>query len=55
MAVDKRTARMGVLATAALVLMGLLGDRLWFLQGQQADEYPGEGDLRQDPHRVHRP
>lgn len=39
MAVDKRTARMGVLATAALVLMGLLGARLWFLQGQQADEY----------------
>ena len=39
MAVDKRTARLGVLATSALVLMGLLGARLWFLQGQQADEY----------------
>lgn len=39
MAVDKRTARLGVLATVALLLLGLLGTRLWFLQGQQAEEY----------------
>ena len=42
MAVDKRTARLGVLATVALLLLGLLGTRLWFLQGQQADEYQAE-------------
>ena len=39
MAVDKRTARLGVLATVALILIGLLGTRLWFLQGQQSEEY----------------
>jgi penicillin-binding protein 2 len=39
MAVDKRTARFGMLATIALILFGLLGVRLWFLQGEQADEY----------------
>ncbi len=39
MAVDKRTARLGVLATVSLILIGLLGARLWFLQGTQADEY----------------
>ena len=39
MAVDKRTARLGVLATVSLVLIGLLGARLWFLQGVESDEY----------------
>ena len=39
MAVDKRSARLGVLATVSLLLIGLLGARLWFLQGVKADEY----------------
>ncbi len=39
MAVDKRTARMGVLATVALILIGLIGTRLWFLQGQESETY----------------
>lgn len=39
MAVDKRNARLGVLATISIILIGLLGARLWFLQGVQADEY----------------
>ncbi|MEI7547491.1 MAG: hypothetical protein WCK21_05465, partial [Actinomycetota bacterium] len=39
MAVDKRTARLGFLATVSLILIGLLGARLWFLQGVKADWY----------------
>ncbi len=39
MAVDKRSKRLGVLATVSLVLIGLLGARLWFLQGVSAGEY----------------
>lgn len=39
MAVDKRTARLGVLATVSLILIGLLGARLWFLQGVQSEAY----------------
>ncbi|MDP2293266.1 MAG: penicillin-binding transpeptidase domain-containing protein [Actinomycetota bacterium] len=39
MAVDKRSARLGVLATVSVLLLGLLGARLWFLQGVQAEEY----------------
>jgi len=39
MAVDKRSARLGVLATVSLLLLGLLGTRLWFLQGVRADYY----------------
>jgi len=39
MAVDKRSARLGVLATVSLLLIGLLGARLWFLQGVKSDEY----------------
>ena len=39
MAVDKRSARLGVLATVSLLLIGLLGARLWFLQGVQSEEY----------------
>ncbi len=32
MAVDKRTARLGVLALVGMLLFGLIGTRLWFLQ-----------------------
>lgn len=39
MAVDKRSARLGVLATVSLLLIGLLGARLWFLQGVKAADY----------------
>ena len=39
MALDKRSRRLGLLATVSLILIGLLGARLWFLQGVQADEY----------------
>lgn len=39
MAVDKRSARLGVLATVSLILIGLLGARLWFLQGVQSEVY----------------
>jgi len=39
MAVDKRSARLGVLATVSLILIGLLGARLWFLQGVQSEAY----------------
>jgi len=39
MAVDKRTARLGVLFTVSLILIGLLGVRLWFLQGVKAEWY----------------
>ncbi|MFZ4719697.1 MAG: penicillin-binding transpeptidase domain-containing protein [Ilumatobacteraceae bacterium] len=39
MAVDKRSARLGVLATVSLLLIGLLGARLWFLQGVKSEDY----------------
>lgn len=39
MALDKRSRRLGLLATISLLLIGLLGARLWFLQGVQAEEY----------------
>ena len=39
MAVDKRSARLGVLATVSLLLIGLLGARLWFLQSVKSDYY----------------
>lgn len=39
MAVDRRSARLGVLATVSLVLLGVLGVRLWFLQTIQSEEY----------------
>ncbi|MCB0980511.1 MAG: hypothetical protein H6513_03630 [Acidimicrobiaceae bacterium] len=42
MALDKRSRRLGVLATVSLLLLGLLGARLWFLQGTQADEYQAQ-------------
>ena len=39
MAVDRRSARLGVLATVSLVLLGILGVRLWFLQTVQSEDY----------------
>jgi penicillin-binding protein 2 len=38
MAIDKRATRLGALALAGVVLFGLLGVRLWFLQTVKADE-----------------
>ncbi|MDJ0771273.1 MAG: penicillin-binding transpeptidase domain-containing protein [Ilumatobacter sp.] len=38
MAVDRRAARLGVLALVGVILFGLLGVRLWFLQTVKADE-----------------
>jgi penicillin-binding protein 2 len=38
MAVDRRAARLGVLALVGVMLFGLLGVRLWFLQTVKADE-----------------
>ncbi|MFN8020086.1 MAG: penicillin-binding transpeptidase domain-containing protein [Acidimicrobiales bacterium] len=39
MAIDKRSSRLGILAAVALILVGALGTRLWFLQGVQAEAY----------------
>ena len=38
MAVDRRSVRLGVLASVAFILVGLLGVRLWFLQTVRAEE-----------------
>ena len=38
MAIDRRAARLGVLAFVGLALFSLLGVRLWFLQTVKADE-----------------
>ncbi len=38
MAIDKRATRLGVLALAGVIMFGLLGVRLWFLQTVRADE-----------------
>jgi penicillin-binding protein 2 len=38
MAVDKRAARLGVLALVGVILFSLIGVRLWFLQTVRADE-----------------
>jgi penicillin-binding protein 2 len=38
MAVDKRATRLGILALVGVVLLSLVGVRLWFLQTVQADE-----------------
>lgn len=38
MAVDRRSVRLGVLASVAVILVGLLGVRLWFLQTVRAEE-----------------
>ncbi len=39
MAADKRSSRLGVLAVVAVLLLGILGTRLWFLQGTQQAAY----------------
>src|SRR6185295_3832685 len=39
MALDKRTARLGVLALVSTLLIGAIGTRLWFLQGVMAADY----------------
>ena len=38
MAIDRRATRLGVLALVGVILFGLLGVRLWFLQTVKADE-----------------
>ena len=38
MAVDRRAARLSVLALVGLILFSLLGVRLWFLQTVKAEE-----------------
>jgi penicillin-binding protein 2 len=43
-AVDKRAARLGVLALVAALLFGLVGTRLWFLQTVQQDTLQEEVD-----------
>lgn len=39
MAIDRRTARFGLLITVSLVLLTLIGTRLWFLQGLEQAKY----------------
>ncbi|MFT3854115.1 MAG: penicillin-binding transpeptidase domain-containing protein [Ilumatobacteraceae bacterium] len=39
MAVDKRSSRLGILGVVAVILLGVLGTRLWFLQGTQQAAY----------------
>ncbi len=39
MAADRRSSRLGVLGLVAVILLGVLGTRLWFLQGTQQQEY----------------
>lgn len=46
MAGDKRAARLGVLAAVAVILLGALGVRLWFLQTVQASDLQVEVDQR---------
>ena len=52
MAVDKRSSRLGVLAVVAVLLLGVLGTRLWFLQGTQQAEYQAQGDRVEDARRL---
>jgi penicillin-binding protein 2 len=44
MAVDKRSKRLGVLATVSLLLIGLVGARLWFLQAVETSKYQSAVD-----------
>jgi penicillin-binding protein 2 len=44
MAVDRRSKRLGMLAAVAVLLLGALGTRLWFLQGVQSAEYQTDVD-----------
>jgi penicillin-binding protein 2 len=45
MAGDRRSARLGVLALVAVLLVGAIGTRLWFLQSVQALEYQEQVDI----------
>ncbi len=45
MAIDRRSSRLGVLALIAIILMGAIGTRLWFLQGVQAEAFQESVDL----------
>ena len=38
MSTDRRAVRLGILATVAVILVSLLGVRLWFLQTVRAEE-----------------
>ena len=44
MAADKRAARLGVLALVGMLLFGLVGARLWFLQTVEAESLQAEVD-----------
>ena len=44
MAVDKRAARLGVLAAVGMLLFGLVGARLWFLQTVEQDSLQEQVD-----------
>ena len=39
MAIDRRTARLGMLVSVSLVMLAILATRLWFLQGVQQEQY----------------
>ena len=45
MASDKRAARLGVLAAVAVILLGTLGVRLWFLQTVEATDLQRQVDV----------
>jgi len=45
MAVDKRTARLGVLALVGMMLFGLIGARLWFLQTVEQEALQAKVDV----------
>ena len=44
MLADRRAARLGVLALVAVLLFGIIGTRLWFLQTTQQEELQAEVD-----------
>ena len=44
MAGDRRSSRLGVLALVAVLLVGAISTRLWFLQTVQADTYQAKVD-----------
>ena len=45
MAIDKRATRLGVLALVGVVLFGLLGVRLWFLQTVESADLQEQVDF----------
>ncbi len=44
MAIDGRTTRLSILVTVSFVLLGLIGTRLWFLQGLEQAKYAAKVD-----------